>query len=77
MTRREFLGELEGQLEIPAGSLDPAKPLNELEGWDSLAAVLLIGLADEKLGVTLSGEQIAKGRTLDDLLGLLGDKLTA
>jgi hypothetical protein len=35
-----------------------------------------MGLADEKLHVTVSGDQIVKCKTVDDLLGLLGGGLT-
>ena len=77
MKRSEFLQALEGQLEIPDGSLKEHQALSEIDAWDSLAAVLFIALADEKVGVVVSGDQIAKARTVNDLLSLLGDKLTA
>jgi len=76
MTRTEFLRALEGQLELPEGTLNGNQALADVEGWDSLAAVLFIALADEQVGVIVSGDQIAKSKTLDDLLSLLGDKLT-
>jgi acyl carrier protein len=63
-------------MEIPEGSLNASQALTEVDGWDSLAAVLFIALADEKVGVIISGDQVAKARTLDDLLSLLGDRLT-
>jgi acyl carrier protein len=77
MTRPEFLRALEGQLELPAGSLNGNQTLTDIDGWDSLAAVMFIALADEKVGVTISGNQIAKAKTLDELMSLLGDKLSA
>ena len=77
MTRSEFLRALEGQLELPAGSLNANQALTDIEGWDSLAAVMFIALADEKVGVTISGNQIANSKTMDELLSLLGDKLSA
>jgi acyl carrier protein len=76
MTRREFLRALEGQLELPEGSLNGKHALTDIDGWDSLAAVMFIALADEKIGVTISGNQIANAKTLDELLSLLGDKLS-
>jgi acyl carrier protein len=77
MTRREFLRALEGQLELLEGSLNGNQALTDIEGWDSLAAVMFIALADEKLGVTISGNQIANSKTMDELLSLLGEKLIA
>jgi acyl carrier protein len=75
MTRGEFLRMLEGELELPEGSLNENQTLAEVDGWDSMAAVLFIALADEKVGVTVSGNQIAGSKTFNELLSLLGDKL--
>jgi acyl carrier protein len=77
MKRSEFLRALESQLEVPDGSLNEHQSLSEIEAWDSLAAVLFIAVADEKVGVIVSGDQIAKAKTVADLLALVGDKLTA
>lgn len=77
MTKREFLRELENQLELPQDSLRENQALASLDSWDSMAAVLFIALADEKVGVMVSGNQIANSKTIGDLLSLLGDRLTS
>jgi len=77
MTRSEFLRLLEGQMEIAEGSLNENQQLSEIEGWDSLAALLFIALADEKLGTTVGGNDIANSKSVNDLLALLGDRLTS
>jgi acyl carrier protein len=77
MTRREFLRALEGQLEVPEGSLNENQALTDVEAWDSMASVLFIALADEQVGVAVSGRAIAESQTVNDLLSLLGDRLTA
>ena len=77
MTKEQFLRALEGQMEIPAGSLRGDDVMRDLSVWDSMAAVLFIALADEKLGVAVSGDQIANSKTIDDLMSLLGDRVTA
>jgi acyl carrier protein len=76
MTTGEFLRALEGQLEVPAGSLKGEDAIRDIGFWDSMAAVLFIALADEKLGVAVSGDQIASSKTINDLTSLLGDRLT-
>jgi acyl carrier protein len=76
MTRNEFLRTLEGEMELPVGSLNEHQALADVDGWDSMAAVLFIALADQKVGVVVSGDQIAKSKTLSELLSLLGDALT-
>lgn len=77
MTKSEFLRALEGQLEVPEGSLKADQTIRDLSTWDSMAGVLFIALADEKLGVTVSGDEIARSKTINDLLSLVGDRLTA
>lgn len=77
MTRSDFIGALEDQLEVPGGSLNDKQELADLKSWDSLAAVLFIALADEKLGVTISANEIARSKTIDDLLSLVETRLTA
>jgi hypothetical protein len=42
-----------------------------------MAAVQFIALADEKIGVTISGHQISTAKTIHQLLDLLGDRLAA
>ncbi len=68
---------LEGQMEVPEGSLNGNPSIKDLGTWDSMAGVIFIALADEKLGVAVSGDQIARSKTIDDLMSLLGDRLTA
>ena len=77
MTRSEFLRGLERQMEIPQGSVREDQLLSQTEGWDSMAAVLFIAYADEKLGVGVSGNQIASAKTFGDLLAIVGDRLEA
>jgi acyl carrier protein len=77
MTKVEFLRALESQLEVPEGSLNGKQAIRDLSSWDSMAGLLFIALADEKLGVIVSGDQIARSKTIDDLMSLLGDRLTA
>ena len=77
MTKTEFLRELEGQLEISEGGLNNEdQMLATLSGWDSMAAVIFIALADEKLGVLLPDNQIASAKSVGDLMALLGGRLT-
>jgi acyl carrier protein len=75
MTREQFVRELENSLEIPVGTLVQTKTLEDPNYWDSMSALTFMALADEKLQVTLTGDQIVRCKTVDDLLALLGDRL--
>jgi len=77
MSRSEFLRALESELGLPAQSLKQNQELAAIESWDSMAAVQFIALADEKIGINISGDQIANAKTIDELLSLCGDRLNA
>ena len=77
MTRQQFVRELEDSLELAPGTLARTRTLNDPSYWDSMAALTFMALADEKLQITLTGDQVVKCKTVDDLLALLGDTLIA
>lgn len=77
MTKQQFLRELETELALDPGSLQEGQALSEIKGWDSMAAVQFIALADEKAGVAIPDNQIARARTVSDLLSLLDGHLTS
>lgn len=77
MTKTDFLSALEDTLEIDQGSIDPTGFLKDAEWWDSMAALVFISVADEKLNVLITGGQLQQCEHVSDLLALLGDKLTA
>lgn len=75
MTRQEFLSALEEALMIDAGTLVEGLQLADLREWDSLGVVEFQSLADEKLGAEVPPQQITACQTVDELLGLVADKL--
>jgi acyl carrier protein len=76
MSKSELLRLIEDTLEVPSMSLHENQVLTDISTWDSMAAVLFMNVAQE-LGVTISGDQIAKSRTVGDLLFLLEDRMSA
>lgn len=75
MTRAEFLAALEEMLEADAGSLSPDTALDSLDSWDSLAVISFIALVDEHFDHVVAGEDLAKAKTIGDLLALTGADL--
>ena len=75
MSKSELLRLIEGTLELPSGTLHENKVLTDISTWDSMTAVLFMGVAEE-MGVTISGDQIARSRTVGDFLSLFGDRVT-
>jgi acyl carrier protein len=75
MLRTQFYKEIEDILETAPGSIIGSEPLAELAGWDSLAVLSFLALADEKFGTALSATQLADCRTVADLAKLFPDKI--
>ena len=76
MKQSDFLRALEVSLEIEPGSISGTESFNELEWWDSMAAIVFIAVADEKLNVMVTGAQLQQCRSVPDLLALLGPAIT-
>lgn len=70
MTRDDALSMLDEALGKDAGSTRGDEALADL-GWNSLASVSLLALADER-GLELEPKAIARCRTAAELLALLG-----
>jgi acyl carrier protein len=69
MTRQDFLSAMNNLLELPAGTLTGYESLDDLEGWNSLAMVEYIALADSN-GAKVSPRQIRDCETVEDLAKL-------
>jgi acyl carrier protein len=76
MTRHDVLRLLEETLDLPADTLQGGERLRDLEAWDSLSAVAFIAMVDQKFGLPLPGNRVVACRTVDDLIGLLGDAVS-
>lgn len=70
MTRELFLKKLESVVECTPGAMIPSAALENL-GWDSMAELSFIALADSNLGVTVSAHQLSRCRTVSDLIALV------
>lgn len=75
MSKKDFLLLLDELLETEPGTLTGVEMLETLS-WDSLAVVGLIALVDEQFDIALSPAKIGKCETVNDLIALLGDKVT-
>ena len=59
---------LEEAIQAPDGSLTRELVLREVEGWDSMGAVLFIGLVKEHLSVELTVHDLRESTRVGDLL---------
>ena len=68
MNLREKLALIEEVLDVETGSLTPETLLAEVDEWDSIAALSLIVMLDEKFEKTVSGVQIKALASVNDIL---------
>lgn len=62
---------LEELFELENGSLNPETVLANLEEYDSMSKLSLIVMMDEECGKKLTGEQILKFKTVQDILDFM------
>ena len=71
MNISEFTSQLQEELELEI-DLVPETDLSQLEEWDSMAAMILIGFVSDNFGVLLNGDDIAKITTVNSLIERIG-----
>jgi acyl carrier protein len=71
MERQDFLLQVDELLELPPGTLKGSENIDDLEGWNSVAMVGFIGIADQHFGYVVSPRQFGSCHTVDDLLNLI------
>lgn len=57
-----------------AATLTPETNFRELDEWSSLSALGVIALADEEFDVELSGNEMKKANTIQELFDLISNK---
>jgi acyl carrier protein len=67
---------VDGSCHGPGHEVADPETLKDIEGWDSLAIVSFIAVVNEHFGVTLSAAQLKQAGSVEDLIGVLPQKLT-
>lgn len=57
-------------LQVPPGTVTEDTRIDDLEEWDSLAQVLIIGELESRLGITISLEEAEEMTGVTDFLNL-------
>jgi acyl carrier protein len=76
MKKSEFLRLLEEMLELDSGTLKGPETLKEVGKWDSVAVMGFIALVDEHFETSISPKRLSECKTIDDLAGLIGDRIS-
>lgn len=68
-TLEEFITEFRSQFDALDGSEDfsPDSYYREIDGWDSLTSIMVLGMIEEKYDLALSSEEYVATKTIEDL----------
>lgn len=72
MNKNDFYEEMTEILELD-DTVNSDSPLNEENGFDSLAILTLIAFVDENFDMSLSGEALGNLTSIKQLMSLIGD----
>ena len=70
--KEKIIALIENALEIPAGSITEHTMIADVEQWDSLAHVMIIGELEEKLGIAIPLEDAVELTGMRELLEKCG-----
>lgn len=68
----QILTLIEELLKLPEGTVTPDTEIADVEEWDSLAHVMIIGEMEEKLGINISLEDAVEITSVSELLEKAG-----
>jgi acyl carrier protein len=71
---RNFENAVEG---VEPGSLQPETEFTKLEEWDSLAALSVLAMVDAEYETEITGNELRKCKTLQDLFNVVQSKKTS
>jgi acyl carrier protein len=71
MNTSDFLSKLKEELEFDS-VLEINTNIRELDEWDSMSAMVLIGFVSDQFGMTLNGDDIAAITTIESLIEKIG-----
>jgi len=71
----DLIEKLEEEFEeIEVGSIKPETEFTDFENWGSMHALIIIALIDMEYDVTLTGHDLKKMRTVQDLFGIINEQ---
>jgi len=72
MTKKEFIDLFVEELEIENTVVKPETQLNELEAWDSMGHMIVIGLVSENFDLKITASDLKALQSVDDLINKIG-----
>ncbi len=72
MTKQDFFVNLKEELELGI-AIDGSTVIKELDVWDSMTAMVLIGYVSGEFGLTLTANDLESLTTIDSLITKIGE----
>ena len=76
MTEQQFREAFEALLEVEPGTIKGEESLDDLAGWDSMASLSFIAMADSELGTLVSIDSLVECKSVADLINLFPGKIS-
>lgn len=70
--KEKIIALIEEVLKVPAGTITEDTKIEDVEEWDSLAHVMIIGELEEKLGISIPLEEAIEISDMKELLEKAG-----
>ena len=68
--KEQIIALLEETLGVPAGTITEETKASDIESWDSLNHVLIIGALEERLGIVLPLDEAVEITSVKELLDM-------
>jgi acyl carrier protein len=75
MNKKIFYERLDEIMVLPKGTIQGDEELDALN-WDSVSLMTFIAFLDEAFSIRVTGKQVMKCQTIEDLVALAGDQIT-
>lgn len=70
--QQKIIALVEELLKLPAGTITPDTQIADVEEWDSLAHVMIIGELEQRLGVSIPLDDAIELTSMGELLEKVG-----
>ncbi len=71
--RDKIIALIEEVLGLPEGIITPETTMDEVEEWDSLAHVMLIGMLEERFGISIPLDEAVEITSVKEILEYAGE----
>ncbi len=72
---KKFIEKIEVEFDdVKKGTITPSTGYRDIEGWNSMQALILIAVIDSEYKVMLTGEDLTSAKTLQDIYNIVKTK---